>query len=107
MGSQRDGILEGWDFRVLEGWDFRWALGLAGYHPLTPSVEEVISLLDYGADVNACDNMGYTPLFYAAIANKVDNLDVLINAGADIKRTYVICIIVFIQSDSCPLYCEK
>jgi len=48
-------------------------------------VEEVRKLLENGADVNAKDNDGYTPLHYAAIKNKVDFARLLVEKGADVN----------------------
>ena len=46
-------------------------------------VDVVKTFIDYGADINAHDNMGYTPLFYAVIADNVDTTMALIAAGAN------------------------
>eukprot|EP00116_Pleurobrachia_bachei_P003459 sb/3463721/ len=46
-------------------------------------VDVVKTFIDYGANINAHDNMGYTPLFYAVIADNVDSTMALIEAGAN------------------------
>ena len=49
------------------------------------SMEEVIRLIQEGADVNAVDNLGKTPLLLAARSNSnSDVLRVLIDNGADV-----------------------
>ena len=50
------------------------------------AVDVVKTLIDHGANVNSTDNMGYTPLFYAVIADKVDVTMALIAAGANIHH---------------------
>lgn len=39
-----------------------------------------------GADINACDAYGYTPLMNAAMLGRLDVVKALIDAGADIQK---------------------
>ena len=41
--------------------------------------------LDMGADINATDHHGYTPLFYAAMSNNANTAATLIRRGADLE----------------------
>ena len=45
----------------------------------------IMSLLNQGADANAKDKSGYTPLFYAAFKNVPETAKVLLNHGADVN----------------------
>jgi ankyrin repeat protein len=44
----------------------------------------VQALLSAGADVNASDNLGRTPLMIAALTSKIDNLKILLSNGANV-----------------------
>jgi ankyrin repeat protein len=44
-------------------------------------------LIDAGADVNAQDQFGNTPLMYAAFKGNNQLIDILLHAGADINAT--------------------
>jgi ankyrin repeat protein len=44
----------------------------------------VQALVGFGADVNANDNLGRTPLMIAAITSKIDNLKILLSNGANV-----------------------
>jgi ankyrin repeat protein len=48
--------------------------------------DTVLALLDGGADVNAVDNFGITPLHGAAMIGNVEVARVLIDKGADVNR---------------------
>ena len=48
-------------------------------------IEQVRLNISAGANVNAKDAMGYTPLFYAAQNGREDVADLLISAGADVN----------------------
>ena len=48
-------------------------------------VEQVQLLISSGADVNATDNTGYTPLFYAAQNSQQKVAELLIGAGANVN----------------------
>ena len=50
-----------------------------------PDVVEV--LIDAGADIEAQDNDGYSPLFLPSISGGVDTVKVLLRAGADVRAT--------------------
>ena len=63
------------------------AVATAEYTPLhvfseRGDVAEVKRLLDAGADVNAKDNDGRTPLYYARISDYAEVLKLLLAAGA-------------------------
>jgi hypothetical protein len=45
----------------------------------------VHTLLEKGADVNAKDNMGWTPLFWAAFSRRTDTVRALVEKGADVN----------------------
>jgi ankyrin repeat protein len=45
--------------------------------------EEILWLLDHGADINSIGDFGMTPLHYAYMAKKIDNVKILLKAGAD------------------------
>jgi ankyrin repeat protein len=47
---------------------------------------EISDVLDRGADVNAADPGGYTPLMYATNLGLVDNVKLLLQHGADATR---------------------
>ena len=46
--------------------------------------ENIRVLIKNGADINFCDNNGYTPLV-VAILKHLDDLDVLLSLGADVN----------------------
>ncbi|MBU9766950.1 ankyrin repeat domain-containing protein [Mycobacterium sp. TNTM28] len=48
-------------------------------------VSNVSRLLAEGADVNAADAQGFTPLLFAAASDSVDVVRLLLDAGADIE----------------------
>ncbi|UNQ73406.1 ankyrin repeat domain-containing protein [Infirmifilum sp. NZ] len=48
-------------------------------------LEKIRMLLERGADINARDNIGWTPLHFAAIAGKLDVARLLIEKGADVN----------------------
>ncbi|MEM1244421.1 MAG: ankyrin repeat domain-containing protein [Pseudomonadota bacterium] len=48
--------------------------------------EEVTHLLNQGHNVNEIDEYGYTPLIEAAIANRIDMAELLIQHGADVRQ---------------------
>jgi uncharacterized protein len=43
-----------------------------------------MKLIDLGADVNVKDDIGQTPLFYAAKKGHIDTCKILVKSGADI-----------------------
>lgn len=45
-------------------------------------------LIERGADINAVNNQGATPLLYAVIANRIDLVITFIENGADLTRIY-------------------
>ena len=47
------------------------------------NIEEVITFLDAGADINAIGEDGYTPLQYATEHNHVELVKLLLEKGAD------------------------
>jgi ankyrin repeat protein len=47
----------------------------------------VQTLLQFGADVNAQSNLGFTPLILAACSGDVGIAQVLLNSGADVRKT--------------------
>lgn len=49
------------------------------------STDTVRSLLENGADVNATDPVGWTPLFWAAFSHRTDALRVLVAKGAKVN----------------------
>ncbi|HVV67907.1 MAG TPA: Dot/Icm T4SS effector AnkH/LegA3 [Gammaproteobacteria bacterium] len=53
---------------------------------LNNHINEVRSLLAAGADVNALDIYGFTPLIEAAIANNTEIAALLIKQGADVRK---------------------
>lgn len=53
---------------------------------LKENTKQVFSLLEAGADPNAFDIYGYTPLIEAAIVNHVEIANVLIKYGAEINK---------------------
>jgi ankyrin repeat protein len=48
-------------------------------------IDQIKSLISGGADVNAKDNNGNTPLHYAVILAKMDVIELLISNGADVN----------------------
>ncbi|OBI68253.1 hypothetical protein A5664_11520 [Mycolicibacterium fortuitum] len=52
-------------------------------------VANVSRLLSEGADVNAVDSQGFTPLLFAAASDSVDVVQLLLDAGADIESADV------------------
>src|SRR6187431_3246652 len=54
----------------------------------TGTLEEVQSLVEQGANVNAQDNQyfNWTPLFYAATKNRTDVVTYLLSKGADVHQ---------------------
>ena len=52
---------------------------------LITSVDDLAMFLDMGADINATDHHGYTPLFYAAMSNNANTAATLIRRGADLE----------------------
>lgn len=60
-------------------------------------VESLKKLLDAGADVNAADDTGCTPLHLAASYSHVEAVQLLIERGADVNA--------FSEHDATPLYC--
>lgn len=46
-------------------------------------IKRIKQLIEKGADVNAKDNKGYTPLYYAMKKNDTDLVELLISKGAD------------------------
>ena len=48
-------------------------------------IDHIKYLIKNGADVNACDNDGKTPLMYAVEANDTDSVKLLTDSGADIS----------------------
>lgn len=48
-------------------------------------MDEVHKLINSGADVNASDHAGWTPLHFAAEYQRADVVDVLIGAGAEVN----------------------
>ena len=56
------------------------------YHENEKSREVVQLLLDYGSNPNCSDKNGITPLMFAASANDVETMKVLIAAGAEIDK---------------------
>ena len=56
----------------------------AGFHsPLRNNAKCVEHLLDKGADINATDDVGYTPLIFAVANSVYDCAEILISRGAD------------------------
>ena len=53
----------------------------------TGNVEEVKQLIKEGADVNAQNNKGDTPLHMAVGSGQIDLVELLISEGADVKIT--------------------
>jgi ankyrin repeat protein len=49
-------------------------------------IQITISFFDIGADINATDAYGYTPLMNAAMLGRLDAVKVLIESGADIQK---------------------
>ena len=49
------------------------------------STDTAVELLSYGADINARDENGYTPLMYAVAVNDIRFARILIKRGADMK----------------------
>ena len=54
-------------------------------------MDDVSLFLDMGAAVNATDEQGYTPLFYAAISNNPITAATLIRRGADLTTRGTTC----------------
>lgn len=50
------------------------------------TIEEVMSLLEKGADANGVDQLGWTPLMNAAEAENIELLKLLLEHGADINK---------------------
>lgn len=48
-------------------------------------IENTTRLLALGADVNAAENVGMTPLHFAAQSDSVDIVKILLDAGADVN----------------------
>ncbi len=56
--------------------------------PLNVATPEMTSvLLDKGADVNATDSLGITPLIQAVSTNQMNKLQILLKAGANVNHT--------------------
>jgi len=56
------------------------------------TIDDLALILDHNAPVDAGDDLGYTPLFYAAIANNVATAQTLLGRGeADITATGTQC----------------
>ena len=52
----------------------------------TDSADVITFLLTHGADINALDNYGQTPLIYASIKGNMDALSILLNwPGIDLE----------------------
>ena len=49
------------------------------------NIEEAQALIQNGADINAKNNLRWTPLHYAVNNNRIDLVELLIKAGADTK----------------------
>jgi ankyrin repeat protein len=47
--------------------------------------ENIIALLNKGADINARDKAGYTPLIHAIVNRNPEKVKTLLNHGADIN----------------------
>lgn len=67
----------------LPGDDFTPSLALAAKKGFYPTAK---LLLDLGADVNAPDTLGFTPLHFAACDGKEELLGLLLAHGADVSR---------------------
>ena len=54
------------------------------------SASQTCSLLNQGAEINAVDDEGWTPLMIAASANRIDIVEILIenNANLDLQNSY-------------------
>jgi len=52
--------------------------------------EFIIKLIEKGADVNARDIDGNTPLHWAANFGNVESINLLLKAGADVKKQYLL-----------------
>lgn len=56
------------------------------YHENERNCDIIQLLIDYGASVDCCDTNGVTPLMFAASANDVEAMKVLVAAGSEIDR---------------------
>ena len=54
----------------------------------TLTAAEVQLMIDYGADVNATDDDGETPLYDAALIGNAEVISILVRAGADVNTTH-------------------
>jgi hypothetical protein len=70
-------------FAMRQGEGFPLLPGAEDKPESAPSIREV---LQEGADVNAADSRGFTPLMYAANLGLLDNVQTLVANGADVKR---------------------
>lgn len=59
-----------------------WKLHRAAEHG---NVEEIKMLLAKGEPINRFDDLDYTPLHYAVENNRIEIVDILIDAGADVN----------------------
>ena len=50
------------------------------------NIDDVQKYIQEGANINATDNMGYTPLYYAMSKGNRDIMDILLANGADINQ---------------------
>ncbi|CAH0549306.1 unnamed protein product [Brassicogethes aeneus] len=75
-------INHGADVNLRGSKDNRTALHVAG---LTGNVEMANVLVSNGADINAQDINGYSPLMFAVYKNHTETVEFLINQGADVN----------------------